>query len=51
MDAAPVVEAGLKGLANNDAVVIPGFTNKVGAWSTRLAPRSTVRKIAGSLKF
>ena len=51
MDAAPVVEAGLKGLESNDAVVIPGFTNKVGAWSTRLAPRSTVRKIAGSLKF
>jgi short-subunit dehydrogenase len=51
MDAAPVVAAGLKGLENNDAVVIPGFTNKVGAWSTRLAPRSTVRKIAGSLKF
>ena len=51
MDAAPVVEAGLKGLENNDAIVIPGFTNKVGAWSTRLAPRSTVRKIAGSLKF
>ena len=51
MDAAPVVAAGLTGLENNDAVVIPGFTNKVGAWSTRLAPRSTVRKIAGSLKF
>ena len=51
MDAAPVVQTGLKGLENNDAVVIPGFTNKVGAWSTRLAPRSTVRKIAGSLKF
>jgi len=51
MDAAPVVRAGLRGLENNDAVVIPGFTNKLGAWSTRLAPRSTVRQIAGSLKF
>ncbi|NUS99609.1 MAG: SDR family oxidoreductase [Sphingomonas sp.] len=51
MDAEPVVRAGLEGLEANDAVVIPGTTNKIGAWSTRLAPRSVVRKIAGSLKF
>ena len=51
MDAGPVVRAGLEGLENNDAVVIPGATNKIGAWSTRLAPRSVVRRIAGSLKF
>lgn len=51
MDAEPVVRAGLEGLNRNQAVVIPGMTNKIGAWSTRLAPRSTVRKIAGSLKF
>jgi uncharacterized protein len=51
MEAAPVVQAGLEGLERNDAVVIPGATNKLGAWSTRLAPRSVVRKIAGSLKF
>ena len=51
MDAAPVVRAGIEGLDANKAVVIPGATNKVGAWSTRFAPRSVVRKIAGSLKF
>jgi short-subunit dehydrogenase len=51
MEAEPVVRAGLEGLDRNQAVVIPGVPNKIGAWSTRLAPRSTVRKIAGSLKF
>ena len=51
MDAAPVVRAGLDGLERNQAVVIPGTTNKLGAWSTRFAPRSVVRKIAGSLKL
>ena len=51
MDAAPVVRAGLDGLEANRAVVIPGAVNKAGAWSTRFAPRSVVRKIAGSLKF
>jgi short-subunit dehydrogenase len=51
MDAAPVVRAGLEGLEANRAVVIPGAVNKAGAWSTRFAPRSVVRKIAGSLKF
>jgi len=51
MEAAPVVRAGLDGLERNQAVVIPGTTNKIGAWSTRFAPRSVVRRIAGSLKF
>ena len=51
MEAAPVVRAGLDGLENNRAVVIPGATNKIGAWSTRFAPRSFVRRVAGSLKF
>lgn len=51
MEAAPVVRAGLDGLEHNQAVVIPGTTNKLGAWSTRFAPRSVVRKIAGSLKL
>jgi short-subunit dehydrogenase len=51
MDAAAVVRAGLDGLERNQAVVIPGTTNKLGAWSTRFAPRSVVRKIAGSLKL
>ena len=51
MDAGPVVRAGLEGLDANKAVVIPGATNKIGAWSTRFAPRWVVRRIAGSLKF
>ena len=51
MDAGPVVRAGLDGLELNKAVIIPGGTNKIGAWSTRFAPRSVVRRIAGSLKF
>ena len=51
MEAGPVVRTGLEGLGKNRAVVIPGATNKAGALSTRFAPRSFVRKIAGSLKF
>ena len=51
MGAAEVVEIGLKGLDANKAVVIAGLVNKVGAFSTRLAPRSTVRKIAGAIKY
>lgn len=51
MDSEPVVRAGLQGLEANRAVVIPGAANKATAWSTRFAPRSVVRKIAGSLKF
>ena len=51
MEAEPVVRAGLEGLDANRAVVIPGATNRIGVWSTRFAPRSVVRRIAGSLKF
>ena len=51
MNAAEVVETGLKGLDSNDAVVVPGWTNKVTAASTRFAPRSIVRKIAGAIKY
>lgn len=51
MEAEPVVRAGLDGLKSNKAVVIPGAMNRAGAWSTRFAPRSAVRRIAGSLKF
>ena len=51
MNAAEVVEAGLNGLDKNKAVVITGTINKIGALSTRFAPRSTVRKIAGAIKY
>jgi len=51
MGAAEVVEIGLDGLDKNKAVVIAGLVNKIGAWSTRFAPRSTVRRIAGAIKY
>ena len=51
MNAAEVVEAGLAGLDKNHAVVVPGVVNKLGAASTRFAPRPLVRKIAGAIKY
>jgi uncharacterized protein len=51
MNAAEVVEAGLAGLDKNRAVVVPGMVNKIGAASTRFAPRPLVRKIAGAIKY
>ena len=51
MESPEVVKAGLEGLDSNKAVVIPGVVNKLGAFSGRLAPRSVVRKIAGSIKY
>lgn len=51
MNAPEVVAAGLRGLDRNRAVVVTGLINKVGAASTRFAPRVIVRKIAGSIKY
>ncbi len=51
MNASEVVEAGLDGLDSNRAVVVTGWMNKVTALSTRFAPRSVVRKIAGAIKY
>lgn len=51
MESGAVVEAGLAGLDKNKAVVIPGLVNKVAANSTRFAPRSVVRRIAGAIKY
>ena len=51
MEAPEVVEAGIEGLEKNRAVVVPGLVNKIGATSTRFAPRSIVRKIAGAIKY
>jgi short-subunit dehydrogenase len=51
MDSPEVVVAGLDGLDKNKAVVVPGLVNKIGATSTRFAPRSVVRKIAGAIKY
>lgn len=50
-DAQSVVAAGLKGLARNQAVVIPGFSNKLSAQATRIIPRATMRRIVASLKL
>lgn len=51
MDAPEVVAAGLDGLDKNKAVVVPGLVNKLTANSSRFAPRSLVRRIAGSIKY
>jgi short-subunit dehydrogenase len=51
MESPEVVTAGLRGLDRNKAVVVPGLVNKIGAASTRFAPRSVVRKIAGAIKY
>ena len=34
----------------DDTVVIPGTTNRLGAWGAQLAPRAFVRRIAGKLQ-
>jgi hypothetical protein len=46
-----VVTTGLKGLERNRAVVVAGLLNRIGAASTRFAPRFVVRKIAGAIKY
>ncbi len=51
MESPEVVETGLNGLDRNHAVVVPGVMNKITAASTRFAPRSVVRKIAGAIKY
>jgi hypothetical protein len=51
MESPDVVEAGLAALDKNRAVMVPGWKNKAVAASTRFAPRSIVRKIAGAIKY
>jgi short-subunit dehydrogenase len=51
MSAEEVVEAGLNALDRNHALVVPGWINKIGAASTRFAPRPVVRKIAAAIKY
>jgi short-subunit dehydrogenase len=51
MESPEVVEAGLKALDKNRAVIVAGVFNKIGAASTRFAPRSVVRRIAGAIKY
>ena len=49
-DSASVVRAGLAGLDQGRAVIIPGLMNKSTAQAHRFFPRSWVRKAAGMLK-
>ena len=51
MESPDVVEAGLKGLDRNKAVVVTGLFNKALATSTRFAPRFVIRKIAAAIKY
>ena len=51
MESPEVVEAGLKGLDKNRAVVIPGLVNKLVTSGSWLMPRQWVRKISGSIKY
>ena len=45
-DAASVVRAGLKGLERNQAVVVPGLSNKIISQAHRLFPRAFMRRAA-----
>lgn len=45
-DAASVVRAGLDGLERNQAVVVPGLSNKLIAQVNRLLPRAVMRRAA-----
>jgi len=51
MNAAAVVDQGLRALELNQAVKVTGTLNKVGAAATRFVPRKLLRKIAGSIKY
>ncbi len=46
-----VVAAGLGALSRNQAIVVPGLQNKLGAQAYRLLPRGALRRIIASIKF
>ena len=48
---ASVVRAGLAGLDRNQAVVVPGAMNKIGAQGHRFLPRALLRRVAGAIKM
>ncbi|MCU1274699.1 MAG: Short-chain dehydrogenase/reductase [Bryobacterales bacterium] len=50
MDASQVAEIGYRGFLDGKVVIIPGFMNKAGVQSVRLAPRSLVRRITHKLQ-
>jgi hypothetical protein len=44
-----VARAGYDGFRAGDAVVVPGWPNKIGAFLTRVTPRPVTRKVAAWL--
>lgn len=48
--AAPVVAAGLAGLAKGKAIVVPGLPNKITSQMSRFLPRAMMRRIIGRIK-
>lgn len=46
MDADTVARVGYRGMLRGKAVVVPGFLNKLGAFGTRLIPRTLAARIA-----
>jgi uncharacterized protein len=49
-DAPSVVRAGLKGLERNQAIVIPGLRNRIGAQANRILPRAAMRRIIARVR-
>jgi uncharacterized protein len=49
-DAKAVAQAGYRGFRRGKVIVVPGWTNKLGAFSVRLAPRAMVRKFVKRLQ-
>ncbi|HYW80370.1 MAG TPA: SDR family oxidoreductase [Thermoguttaceae bacterium] len=50
MDARTVAEMGYRGFRRGKTLVIPGLTNRLGAFGVRLTPRAWVRKIVKRLQ-
>lgn len=51
MDSGPVVALGLKALDRNQAVMVTGALNKIGAASTRFIPRALLRRVVSMIKY
>ncbi len=50
MSAERVAKAGFEGFENNQTIVIPGASNKLGRQLLRLSPRGAVRKLVAKLQ-
>lgn len=49
MDVAPVADAGVRGMLRGDAVVVPGWINRLLLFTVRLGPRAAVRQTSARL--